>query len=56
MPAFLFLRIYKDFIKKFIYEIRTSSGHNVCFRRLVPLSKTFAQMYTAFTLLDKLEV
>ena len=43
-------------LQKFIYEIRTSGGHNVRFRRSAPLSKTFAQMCTALTLLDNLEV
>ena len=42
--------------EKFIYEIRTSGGHIVRFRRSAPLSKTFAQMGTALTLLEKLEV
>ena len=51
MPAFMFSRIYEDFRKKFIYEIRTSGGHNVRFRRSAPLSKTFAQMCTALTVL-----
>ena len=43
-------------LQKFIYEIRTSGGHDVRFRRSAPLSKTFAQMCTALTPLDKLEV
>ena len=43
-------------LQKFIYEIRTSGGHSVSFRRSASLSKTFAQMCTALTLLDKLEV
>ena len=43
-------------LQKFIYEIRTSGGHNVRFRRSAPLSKTFVQMCTALTPLDKLEV
>ena len=43
-------------LQKFIHEIRTSGGHNVRFRHSAPLSKTFAQMCTALTLLDKLEV
>ena len=30
-------------LQEFIHEIRTSGGHNVCFRRSAPLSKTFAQ-------------
>ena len=55
MPAFMFLRIYEDF-RWLIYEIRTSGGHNVCFRHWAPLSKTFALMCTAITLLNKLEV
>ena len=41
--------------QKFIYEIRTSGGDHVRFRRSAPLSKKFAQMSTALTLLDKLE-
>ena len=43
-------------LQKFIYEIRTSGGHNVRFRRSAPLSKTFAQTCTALTLFDTLEV
>ena len=43
-------------LQKFINEIRTSGSHNVCFRRSASLNKTFAQMCTANTLLDKLEV
>ena len=43
-------------LQKFINEIRTSGSHNVCFRRSASLNKTFAQMCTAITLLDKLEV
>ena len=31
-------------LQKFDYEIRTSDGHNVRFRRSAPLSITFAQM------------
>ena len=31
-------------LQKFIYEIRTSGGHNVRFHRSAPLSKTFAQL------------
>ena len=50
MPAFMFLRIYEDF-RWFIYEIRTSGGHNVRFRHSAPLSKTFALMCTALRLL-----
>ena len=50
MPAYMFLRIYEDF-RWFIYEIRTSGGHNVRFRRSAPLSKTFALTCTALTLL-----
>ena len=34
-------------LQKFVYEIRTSGGHNVRFRRSAPLSKTFAQTCTA---------
>ena len=37
-------------------EIRKSGSHNVCFRRSASLNKTFAQMCTAITLLDKVEV
>ena len=43
-------------LQKFIYEIRTSGDYNVRFRLSAPLSKTYAQMCTALTLLDKLEV
>ena len=43
-------------LQKFINEIRTSGSYNVCFRRSASLNKTFAQMCTAITLLDKLEV
>ena len=39
-------------LQKFIYEIRTSGSHTVGFLRSAPLSKTFAQMCTALTLLD----
>ena len=38
-------------LQKFSYEICTSGGHNVRFRRSAPLNKTFAQMCTALTLL-----
>ena len=41
----------RGFQEKFVYEIRTSGGHNVRFRRSAPLSKTFALMCTALTLL-----
>ena len=43
-------------LQKFVYENRASGGHNIRFRRSAPLSKTFAQMCTALTLLDELEV
>ena len=43
-------------LQKFINEIRTSISHNVCFRLSASLNKTFAQVCTAITLLDKLEV
>ena len=43
-------------LQTFIYKIRTSGGHNVRFCRSAPLSKTFAQLCRALTLLDKLEV
>ena len=43
-------------LQKFSYEICSSGGHNVRFRRSEPLSKTFAQICTALTLLDKFEV
>ena len=56
MPAFIFFTRLQRLQEKFIYEIRTSGGHNVRFRRSAPLSKTFAQMSTALTLLDNLEV
>ena len=46
-------------LQKLINEIRTSGSHYVRFRCSATLSKTFqpfAQMCTAITLLDKLEV
>ena len=53
MPAFPFLRIYEDSSYK---SSSMKSGHNVRFRCSAPLSKTFSQVCTVLTLLDKLEV